>query len=128
MTTSYNKIASQCLERIASLSDGLFAIAMTLIVLEIHIHEHTEIHSKADLWRALVTLSPRLLTYLMSFLTLGIFWAGQQTQLNYFKNNRFLHGTRTQFSPFTGRDPIESAVKDQSRNRRAKSILKCNGT
>jgi len=28
----------------------------------------------------LVELSPRLLTYLMSFLTLGIFWVGQNTQ------------------------------------------------
>ena len=27
-------------------------------------------------------MSPRLLVYLMSFLTLGIFWVGQQTQLN----------------------------------------------
>jgi uncharacterized membrane protein len=30
-----------------------------------------------------VALLPRLLTYLMSFLTLGIFWVGQQTQLNH---------------------------------------------
>ena len=29
---------------------------------------------------ALAVLSPRLLTYLMSFVTLGIFWVGQQTQ------------------------------------------------
>ncbi|HUZ64856.1 MAG TPA: TMEM175 family protein, partial [Acetobacteraceae bacterium] len=36
------------------------------------------------LWHALVALSPRLLVYLMSFLTLGIFWVGQQTQFNNF--------------------------------------------
>ncbi|MEJ0069558.1 MAG: TMEM175 family protein [Pseudomonadota bacterium] len=29
-------------------------------------------------------LAPRLVTYLMSFLTLGIFWLGQQTQLDQF--------------------------------------------
>jgi uncharacterized membrane protein len=40
--------------------------------------------SEATVWNALVPLGPHLLTYLMSFLTLGIFWAGQQTQLNYF--------------------------------------------
>ena len=40
------------------------------------------VHSEPDLWRALVALSPRLVMYLMSFLTLGIFWVGQQTQLD----------------------------------------------
>jgi uncharacterized membrane protein len=34
--------------------------------------------------RALLALSPRLLVHFMSFLTLGIFWVGQQTQLNHF--------------------------------------------
>jgi uncharacterized membrane protein len=32
---------------------------------------------------ALCALGPQWLTYGMSFLTLGIFWAGQQTQLNH---------------------------------------------
>jgi uncharacterized membrane protein len=32
----------------------------------------------------LVKLLPHLVTYLMSFLTLGIFWLGQQSQLNHF--------------------------------------------
>jgi TMEM175 potassium channel family protein len=35
------------------------------------------------LWRALLALSPQLVMYMMSFLTLGIFWIGQQTQLNH---------------------------------------------
>jgi uncharacterized membrane protein len=33
---------------------------------------------------ALGELAPRLMIYLMSFLTLGIFWVGQQTQLSHF--------------------------------------------
>ena len=40
-------------------------------------------HSEHDLSRVLLALAPRLLVYLMSFLTLGIFWVGQQTQLNH---------------------------------------------
>jgi len=71
------------LERIAALSDGLFAIAMTLIVLDIRVPPETAVHSEADFGRALMALSPRIVMYLMSFLTLGIFWVGQQTQLNY---------------------------------------------
>jgi uncharacterized membrane protein len=70
-------------ERLAALSDGVFAVAMTLLVLDLHGPASEAVHSEYDLWHALVALSPRLLTYLMSFLTLGIFWVGQQTQLNH---------------------------------------------
>ncbi len=80
----YNKVAGQSLERIAALSDGVFAIAMTLIVLEIRVPPHAAIHTDGELWRALGDLAPRFITYLLSFLTLGIFWTGQQTQLNFF--------------------------------------------
>lgn len=79
----YNRIAGQSVERLSALSDGLFAIAMTLIVLEIHVPEASTVHSETDLWHALLGLGPRILMYLMSFLTLGIFWVGQQTQLNH---------------------------------------------
>ncbi len=80
----YNRIAGQSLERIGALSDGLFAIAMTLIVLEIHVPANSGIGTDQALWHALVALTPRFTTYLLSFLTLGIFWTGQQTQLNFF--------------------------------------------
>ena len=83
VNTSYNRLAGQSVERLAALSDGVFAVAMTLLVLDLHGPATEVVHSEYDLWHALVALSPRLLTYLMSFLTLGIFWVGQQTQLNH---------------------------------------------
>ncbi len=83
MTLSYNRIAGHSVERLAALSDGIFAVAMTLMVLDLRLPAAEAIHGEHDLWRALVALLPRLLTYLMSFLTLGIFWVGQQTQLNH---------------------------------------------
>jgi uncharacterized membrane protein len=79
--TSYNQIAGRGLERLAALSDGLFAIAMTIIVLEIRVPSHAAVVSEGELRAALLHLLPRVATYLMSFLTLGIFWVGQQTQL-----------------------------------------------
>src|SRR4029078_13316442 len=40
MPTDYNQLAGRQVERIAALTDGLFAIAMTLIVLEVKVPEH----------------------------------------------------------------------------------------
>lgn len=78
---SYNEIVNRGLERIAALSDGVFAIAMTLIVFEIRVPDPGPIRTEAELWNALTTLGPRIVTYLLSFLTLGIFWHSQQTQM-----------------------------------------------
>jgi uncharacterized membrane protein len=85
MDKLYNKFAGGSLERIAALSDGVFAVAMTLIVLEIHVPGRGDIQGERALAHALAGLLPEIVTYLMSFLTLGIFWVGQQTQLNHFK-------------------------------------------
>lgn len=94
MRMHYNRIAGQNLERLAALSDGIFAVAMTLLVLDLRVPVSSaamHIDNDLALWGALGALSPRLLTYFMSFLTLGIFWVGQQTQLNHFaRSDRYL--------------------------------------
>jgi uncharacterized membrane protein len=82
MALIYNRLAGQEVGRIAALSDGIFGVAMTLLVLDIHIPERANIHTEAELWAGLVALTPPLVTWLMSMMTLGIFWLGQQTQLN----------------------------------------------
>ncbi len=87
MHTTYNRVAGQSVERLAALSDGIFAVAMTLLVLELRAPATELIHSERDLLRGLLTVAPRLLMYLMSFLTLGIFWVGQQTQLNFLERS-----------------------------------------
>jgi len=88
---TYNHFAGQSAERLAALSDGVFAVAMTLLVLDLHAPAMEVVHSEADLLAALWALGPRLLVYMMSFLTLGIFWVGQQTQLNFIeRSNRHL--------------------------------------
>jgi uncharacterized membrane protein len=83
MTASYNRIAGQSVERLAALSDGVFAVAMTLLVLDLRAPAVEVIHSEQDLWLALGALAPRLIMCAMTFMTLGIFWVGQQTQLNH---------------------------------------------
>lgn len=85
MAKLYNEIAGQKLSRLEALSDGIFGVAMTLLVLDLHVPVSTLLHpinSEHDLWKSMIPLWPTALSYVMSFVTLGIFWIGQQTQFN----------------------------------------------
>src|SRR3954463_13084315 len=85
MPTTYNAIAGQSVERLAALSDGGFALAMTLPVLAPPPPAAAALHGNGDLFRhVFVALAPRFVPYLLSFMSLGIFWVGQQTQLEHF--------------------------------------------
>jgi uncharacterized membrane protein len=87
MITSYNRIAGQSVERLAALSDGIFAVAMTLLAIDLHVPARDLFHHEHELRRALLDISPEILVYLMSFLTLGIFWVGQQSQLSHLRRS-----------------------------------------
>lgn len=78
----YNAIAGKSRDRLEALSDGLFAFAMTLLVLDLRVPSAAIVHGEPTLQHALLRVLPRIVPYLMSFMTLGIFWIGQQTQLN----------------------------------------------
>jgi len=56
--------------RAEAFSDGVFAIAITLLVLEIRPPEHGE----ESLVRGLLELWPSYLAYALSFVTIGIMW------------------------------------------------------
>jgi uncharacterized membrane protein len=63
--------------RLEAFSDGVIAIAITLLVLEIRVPEEAE--SASALWEALRDLWPAYLGYLISFATIGIMWANHHT-------------------------------------------------
>jgi len=86
MGTNYNDIAGKNVERLAALSDGIFAVAMTLLVLDLHAPV-AALQGNHNLLPALAGLLPKFAVYVMSFLTLGIFWVGQQTQLNFIEQS-----------------------------------------
>src|SRR5580698_4016257 len=87
MPTPYNRIAGGSVERLAALSDGIFGVAMTLLLLELHVPARDVVHNEADLLHELAQMGPAVVVYLMSFITLGIFWVGQQTQLNHLERS-----------------------------------------
>jgi uncharacterized membrane protein len=60
--------------RLEALSDGVIAIAITLLILEIRVPEVGEA-SPQEVWAALWALWPQYLGYFISFATIGIMWA-----------------------------------------------------
>jgi uncharacterized membrane protein len=85
--TFYNVIAGQSLDRLSGISDGIFAVGMTLLVLGLAVPAASGIATEADLANKLAQLLPSIVTYTMSFLTLGIFWVAQQTQFSQLKSS-----------------------------------------
>jgi uncharacterized membrane protein len=81
----YDQIAGQNIGRLEFISDGVFAIAVTLLVLDIKVPVSESIHSERELMSAFSALSPKLLTYFLSFITLGIFWVGHSVEFQYIK-------------------------------------------
>jgi TMEM175 potassium channel family protein len=83
MSEPYNLFSGQSLERLTALSDGLFAVAMTLLVLDVRVPVSSAgaAYSEHGLWEALLRLGPGFAAYLLSFTMLGTFWLAQHTLL-----------------------------------------------
>jgi len=60
--------------RLEALVDGVFAIAMTILVLEVKVPELMDRRSTAELLHKLQHAWPTLAAYLLSFCFLGLFW------------------------------------------------------
>jgi uncharacterized membrane protein len=109
----YRQIAGASVERLSALSDGIFAVAMTLLVLGLSVRSVAALHgSERKFWDdVLGPLWPHLLTYLMSFLTLGVFWVGQQTQLHHLRRtNRDLSWIHLVFLLFVSLMPFSTVL------------------
>ena len=72
--------------RLEALSDGIFAFAMTLLVLDLKIPKVPEAaliqgllaHMLFEMW-------PKILSYVISFVLLGVFWIGHHGYLHFLK-------------------------------------------
>jgi len=65
--------------RVEAFSDGVFAIAITLLVLEIQVPSPDLTGHGSTLVRALLSLWPSYLGYLISFVTIGIMWVNHHS-------------------------------------------------
>jgi TMEM175 potassium channel family protein len=71
--------------RIEALTDGVFAVAMTLLVLDIKVPELQQPLATAGLPLKLLSLWPKFLSYTISFVILGVYWVGHHVQLSFIR-------------------------------------------
>jgi uncharacterized membrane protein len=60
--------------RFDALTDGLFGVAMTLLVLEVRLPDEADPHTTRELLDLLAGLSPKFWPYVLSFAVLGARW------------------------------------------------------
>ena len=73
------------LERLVYFSDAIFAIAITLLVLDIKVPELDPALARAGLSHQLLALIPRIFAYLVSFMVIGIYWEAHHRMFGFIK-------------------------------------------
>ena len=73
-----------------ALTDAVFAIVMTLLVLEISIPEIAQSSLQAELPRRLIELWPKLYSYVLSFIVLGLLWSLHHISFHYIKRSNIV--------------------------------------
>jgi uncharacterized membrane protein len=67
-------MAAHANARLETFCDGVFAIALTLLIIDVRIPVNTAIHTSADLWQALGHLLPTIFAFVLSFGIIFIAW------------------------------------------------------
>lgn len=72
--------------RLEMLVDGVFAIAMTILVLDLKAPDLIDKRSVPDLARSLLHQTPTFVSYLLSFFVLGLFWYRHNQQYRHYRS------------------------------------------
>jgi uncharacterized membrane protein len=67
--------------RLEALSDGVFAIAMTLLVIEVRAPDPESIHNASDLWSAVRHAMPTIAAFILSFTIIFITWVNHHAAI-----------------------------------------------
>lgn len=85
MNTQNNQKTGNTLStaRMEAFSDGVFAVAITLLVLTLEVPQIADSVVTSELWPKLLELWPKLLSYVLSFLLVGIYWVAHHNTFHY---------------------------------------------
>src|SRR3989338_11087464 len=98
--------------RLEQLSDGIFAIVMTILVFELRFPELGPLATNNDIQRALVEMAPLFLTYLLSFSMLFTYWRAHHFFISVYAKNidMTLTNINAFFFLFVGLVPFSTAL------------------
>src|SRR5436189_5058790 len=71
-------------QRLEAFSDGVFAIAITLLIIEIKVPTHEEVALYGSLSGYLVHLWPSYFAYAFSFFVIGVYWVNHHYLFQFF--------------------------------------------
>jgi uncharacterized membrane protein len=71
--------------RVEALNDGIYAVAMTLLVLELKIPESARLDDEAAFVAQLAHLAPKFVAWVISFFILGVFWISHQRAFHFLR-------------------------------------------
>lgn len=72
--------------RIEALTDGIYAVAMTLLVIELKLVNVEAIKTHPQLVDAVMHLLPKFIAWVISFFVLALFWMGNNRLFQYVKH------------------------------------------
>lgn len=67
--------------RLEAFCDGVFAIALTLLIIDIKIPATAEINNTAELWQAILDILPSIFAFILSFAIILITWVNHHNAL-----------------------------------------------
>ena len=65
--------------RLEAFCDAVFAIALTLLIIDIKIPPTVEIKTVADFWHALAQIAPSIIAFVLSFIVIFISWVNHHS-------------------------------------------------
>lgn len=77
--------------RLDALADGIFAIVMTLLVIEFSIPDLHGSVTNLELWRALLEYGPLFMSYVLSFAVLFAYWRAHHYLMGVYAKNVDVH-------------------------------------
>ena len=115
-----NPLSNLSTFRLETLEDGVFAIAMTLLVLNL------KVPAKLDnsLLKAILQIWPDLITFFGSFILLGVFWFGHRAALHYVKHaDHIFHWLELILLMFVSIVPFSASLISKYYNEQAAIII-----
>jgi len=97
--------------RVEAISDGVFAIVMTLLVIELSVPVVLKLNAAEELGGMLLEMWPKIFAFVISFMVLGLLWFTHHSQFHYTRrSNGTLAWLNILFLMFVSLIPFSTAL------------------